>query len=249
MRHRTLAKSLHCDEINPYIDLQDSPFYIVRDTQSWTPLSDARGKALPLRAGVSSFGFGGVNAHVVLEEYRPPAAPANAPAIRPQAFVLSAKTSERLREQAARLLAALAEYGEDDLDALAYTLQTGREAMGFRLACMAASLDELRGQLQGYLADAAELNAVYAGEAKHHREAMAALGGDEELQATLGRWPQRGKLGKLLSLWSKGLDVDWSRLYGNERPRRLALPTYPFAQERYWVAPRLAGGAASTRTA
>ncbi|POZ60257.1 hypothetical protein, partial [Chromobacterium alticapitis] len=32
-------------------------------------------------------------------------------------------------------------------------------------------------------------------------------------------------------------------------PRRLALPTYPFAQERYWVAPRLAGGAASTRTA
>jgi polyketide synthase PksL len=32
-----------------------------------------------------------------------------------------------------------------------------------------------------------------------------------------------------------GLDFDWSKLHGDEKPRRLSLPTYPFARERYWI--------------
>ncbi|HWU86503.1 MAG TPA: beta-ketoacyl synthase N-terminal-like domain-containing protein, partial [Kofleriaceae bacterium] len=68
LEHRTLVKSLHCDEINPYIQLDGSPFYIVREAQPWHAQTDRAGRSLPRRAGVSSFGFGGVNAHVVLEE-------------------------------------------------------------------------------------------------------------------------------------------------------------------------------------
>ena len=33
----------------------------------------------------------------------------------------------------------------------------------------------------------------------------------------------------------KGLSFDWQRLYGEARPRRISLPTYPFARERYWI--------------
>ena len=33
LKHKTLVKSIHCDEINPYIQLKDSPFYIVQETQ------------------------------------------------------------------------------------------------------------------------------------------------------------------------------------------------------------------------
>ena len=54
----------------------------------------------------------------------------------------------------------------------------------------------------------------------------------------------KGKFGKLLDLWVKGLAFDWSRLYGEVRPRRLSLPTYPFARERYWV-PTLAAPVAA----
>ena len=57
-------------------------------------------------------------------------------------------------------------------------------------------------------------------------------------------WVAKGKYGKLLELWVKGLAFDWRRLYGEARPRRISLPTYPFARERYWVEPaRLAGAA------
>lgn len=29
--------------------------------------------------------------------------------------------------------------------------------------------------------------------------------------------------------------MDWNSLYGEDQPKRLSLPTYPFAKERYWV--------------
>lgn len=47
-------------------------------------------------------------------------------------------------------------------------------------------------------------------------------------------------------LWAAGVDVEWSRLYG-EHPRRVTLPGYAFARQRYWIdpdtssAPRTAG--------
>src|SRR5262249_11669759 len=45
------------------------------------------------------------------------------------------------------------------------------------------------------------------------------------------------RLSKLLDLWVKGLEVDWGKLYGEVKPRRVSLPTYPFVKDRYWVDP------------
>jgi acyl transferase domain-containing protein/acyl carrier protein len=36
-------------------------------------------------------------------------------------------------------------------------------------------------------------------------------------------------------LWLSGLDINWDKLYDNERPRRIPLPTYPFQKEKYWI--------------
>src|SRR5204863_6993893 len=63
MQHKTLVKSLHCEQLNPYIQLEASPFYIVQENCAWEALQDHAGNTLPRRAGVSSFGVGGVNAH------------------------------------------------------------------------------------------------------------------------------------------------------------------------------------------
>ncbi|MCP4992737.1 MAG: SDR family NAD(P)-dependent oxidoreductase, partial [Gammaproteobacteria bacterium] len=117
MKHQTLPATINFTEQNPYIKLEDSPFYLVTETQTWPSLTDKTGQPLPRRAGVSSFGFGGANAHVVLEEYVNQGAgvkytsaslsTSQVSSEGPQLIVLSAKNEERLREYAAKLLAFL----------------------------------------------------------------------------------------------------------------------------------------------
>src|SRR5437667_7122301 len=106
MQHKKLVKSLHCEQINPYIQLEGSPFYIVQENREWQALQDHAGNALLRRAGVSSFGFGGANAHVVLEEYLPEPMVAQAGSeVSPGAIiVLSARNEERLHDQVQQLL-------------------------------------------------------------------------------------------------------------------------------------------------
>ena len=70
MKYGKIPGTLHFNNMNPYIDLNDSPFYIIDKTKDWEHLVDEGDQEIPRRAGVSSFGFGGSNAHVVLEEYK-----------------------------------------------------------------------------------------------------------------------------------------------------------------------------------
>jgi phthiocerol/phenolphthiocerol synthesis type-I polyketide synthase E len=44
-------------------------------------------------------------------------------------------------------------------------------------------------------------------------------------------------LGAAGRLWAAGGSVDWEAVHAHERLRRVALPTYPFQRERFWVEP------------
>jgi len=44
-------------------------------------------------------------------------------------------------------------------------------------------------------------------------------------------------LGAIGALWSHGIDLDWSAFHAHEERRRLALPTYPFERQRFWIDP------------
>ncbi len=68
LHHKVLPPTLNCDTPNPKFNLENTPFYINTETRPWIRISPY----IPRRAGVNAFGFGGVNAHVVLEEYREP---------------------------------------------------------------------------------------------------------------------------------------------------------------------------------
>ncbi|MCP4157829.1 MAG: hypothetical protein GY757_59515, partial [bacterium] len=64
---------------------------------------------------------------------------------------------------------------------------------------------------------------------------LAVFEADEDLQGAIDAWIAKKKYSKLLGLWVKGLVFDWNKLYGETKPGRISLPTYPFAKERYWV--------------
>jgi acyl transferase domain-containing protein len=65
LHHKTLPPTLNCDEPNPDLELERTPFYINTNSRPWIR---PRGGS-PRRAGVSAMGFGGIDAHCVLEEH------------------------------------------------------------------------------------------------------------------------------------------------------------------------------------
>lgn len=240
MQHKTLVKNLHFTSINPHIELTDSPFYIVQERRPWEALKDAFGRELPRRAGVSSFGFGGANAHLVLEEYVDTSSdlhPDAMSAVHPYVILLSAKREAQLKEQAGQLLSHLQEQRlpEAALADLAYTLQVGREPMSQRLAMVATSSQDLEHKLRGFLNGLEELEGVYQAREQTRDEVLALFSSEAELLAVVDNWIADHRYAQLCKLWVNGLKVDWSRWYQNHKPRRLHLPTYPFAQESYWV--------------
>lgn len=241
LKHRTLAKSLHCENINPHIKLKDSPFYIVTETKEWEALRDENGRVLPRRAGVSSFGFGGVNAHIVIEEYMGKSETEQQEAREKASslFVLSAKNEERLKERA-RLLRDFIQNGSSrhiDLADAAYTLQTGRDAMEARLGIIAGSAEELTEKLNAFLLGKNSED-IISGRKKRENNTISMFSDDEDAADLVSAWLEKKKYRKVLRLWANGFDTDWEHLYTDSKPRRISLPSYPFRADRYWVPKR-----------
>ncbi len=229
LEHHRLVPSLHAETLNPAIDFAATPFRLQRQAAPWPAPADGG----PRRAGISSFGAGGANAHLVLEAAPPlPTVPAR---VGPRVFVLSARSEAQLRALATGLQTTLERLGDTaDTWAIAYTLQTGREAMAERLAIVAEDADGLVSSLRAWsagLADPATFRAT-AG--------TAPAGADQALAA--------GDLHTLARLWTQGAAVDWLRLYPQGAPRPVSLPTYPFAGKRYWIGTERPASAVSAAT-
>ncbi len=67
MRAGVLPPSTNYEKPNPVIPLRGGPFHVQTLPEEWP----RRSAETPRRAAVNAFGFGGINAHVLLEEYRP----------------------------------------------------------------------------------------------------------------------------------------------------------------------------------
>lgn len=348
IQHQTLPGTVHFEQKNPYIEIDDSPFYIIDKTRSWTTGLDAAGRTIPRVAAVSSFGFGGTNAHIVIEEFSHAAL--SVPSNEPQVIVLSAKTEERLKAYAAdlcqflipckdaamdpvlpkhyvrellrgdlanelsglihvqaqeieafeafeelvgtdsmvmehfcrivssrygfdvqvdwlaecssldklagRLMAehqasihayynkglqlldekeAVSESSESDysLADLAYTLQTGREAMDERLAIVASTIEELTEKLSAYVQDRTDEQTVLRGNITG-KTRLSFLDGEAGKQF-IAMVQQNREMNKLAELWTLGIDFNWQLIHRGQNPKRVPAPTYPFARERYWL--------------
>ncbi|KEO76200.1 MULTISPECIES: type I polyketide synthase [Paenibacillus] len=227
LKHKKLLKTLHYKEQNPYIKLENSPFYIVENTKKW----EKTGYDIPRRAGVSSFGFGGVNAHMVVEEYKQSY---GRKPNEPQIFLFSAKNKDTLCHYIEEIRTFLLK-PEANMGDIAFTLQIGREAMEERLAVVASSIGELVGKLDLYLQAKSNIENVHTGNVKLSNSSLQVLIEGEEGAAFMNLLLSKKKLEKLAQLWVKGLDIEWTLLHSHTRPQRVSLPTYPFEKQRYWV--------------
>ncbi len=227
IKHKQIPALLHFEKLNPYINLDNTPFYPVEKTKDWEPALDDQGRAFPRRAGVSSFGFGGANVHIVLEEHIEAPASAARPT-GPLLIVLSAKTADRLRANAERLASHLVAHADADLADVAYTLQVGRDPMPERMGLVVESMHDLIERLQRFVQGDTEGAGVRLANVRRKAD-IGTVAADVIAQHLRER-----DLDALLDIWLKGQEPDWKTLYAGFTMRRAILPTYAFARERYW---------------
>ncbi|MCS5697927.1 polyketide synthase dehydratase domain-containing protein [Cyanobium sp. FGCU-52] len=138
-----------CEEVNPDLDIESTPFYINTRTRPWIHAH----RDHPRRAAVNAFGFGGINTHAILEEYRghPYEAPQQLHSRWPnELVVLTAPNRQALRERIhslqAYLEAAVVDEEPHTLAGIAWTLSQ-ETTQACRLAIVAASCEDLRNKL------------------------------------------------------------------------------------------------------
>ncbi len=120
---------------NDELSADGKRFYIPTENISWKQASS------PRRAGVSSFGIGGTNAHVILEEA--PILLDDHQSSGPAVVNLSAKTPSELKDMHDNLREYLVSEKNLTLNSIAYTLNIGRQAFGYRWSCVASTTEQL----------------------------------------------------------------------------------------------------------
>ncbi|GAA2808037.1 type I polyketide synthase [Crossiella cryophila] len=139
MEHGAAPKTLHVSDRTSHVDWAAGSVELLTETVPW-PEADR-----PRRAGVSSFGASGTNAHVILEQ-APDQPVGRAAEIGVVPLVLSAKSTEALRAQAARLADALA----DGPTNVGFSLATGRAALPVRTVVVGGNSAELADSLRAF---------------------------------------------------------------------------------------------------
>jgi myxalamid-type polyketide synthase MxaD len=153
MQHDTVPPNLHFRELNPHVNLANTPFVIPVQPMAWP-----RGES-PRLAGISAFGWSGTNAHIILSD-----APKRGAAQRAASDGLPAAVDAHLLPLSARSEAALRDLAAATADFLrstagqasclgdiAYTAGVRRSHHPHRLAVQGAGHFEMADRLRAYL--------------------------------------------------------------------------------------------------
>lgn len=232
LKHKQIPPSIHFSTGNSNIKFKDSPFYVNTSLSDWNVAANSK-----RCAAVSSFGFSGTNAHMVIEE---------APKIMQKSsenpgylIVLSARTYQQLQQQAVQLI-HFCEQEEVACGNMSYTLVLGRKHFNYRLACVVQNKNQLIEYLSKWLEKGSSLQVYYSELEENQRREQPSLKryGNQCIE-NCDSYQNPGEymehLSTIAELYVQGYTLEFEKLFSRERHNRISLPTYPFAEERYWV--------------
>lgn len=202
LKNRLWVPSLHSEVLNPKLRFEDTTIRVQQSVEPW--VEDGR-----RLAGISAFGAGGSNAHVVVEEFKVvERASFDAPVLIP----ISARDAATLKRYAQTWLEYLegqrALASDARLVDIAYTAQTGRDAMEHRLVLVCSTQNEAIEQLRAFLQ------------------------GDDLFDL----WQASTQVAALVVLardYMAGRYITWPSL-ADAAPVRVSIPVYPFHGPAYW---------------
>ena len=214
IRRGRIPGNLHFAAPNHRVPWAALPVKVVAAAQDWPPG--------PRLAGVSAFGLSGTNAHVLVGQAPPAAAPE--PAGRAEfLLVVSARTEPALTAALRRMAARVEGAAPAELRDICFTAGARRSHHARRAAVVGGSGRAL----------AAALRRLADGEACVEG-ARGAIDARAEA-ADMSHETDDSDLAALARLYVRGGWSGFSRLY--PRGRVVGLPTYPWQRERHWPGP------------
>lgn len=223
LQHQWIPPHLHFKVPNPHIDWKELPIEVVARGRAWLPSQGSR------IGGVSSFGFSGTNAHIVFSEApeAPSAAPEDMSGV-PHLLTLSAKSDAALRSLCLSYEAHLSAHSEQGIGDICFTANTGRSAFDKRLAIIAETGNELRKLLAAF-----GENRAAAG--LYTQTPQRDGGAFSEAREPVLRFETPVFPVELAKDYVGGGTPSWRDYYRGSDFRKVALPTYPFQRQPYWV--------------
>ncbi|MFD0413493.1 type I polyketide synthase [Streptomyces sp. NPDC127108] len=183
MRQGVLPRTLHVDEPSSHVDWSAGAVELLTEAQPWPEAGH------PRRAGVSSFGVSGTNAHAIIEQapaVEEPAAEAESAPDGIAPWVLSARSAEALREQAARLKSLVDEAPELSVPDVGRALVSSRAVLEHRAVVVAGDRDEFLAAL-ATVADGKSSGAVVTGIADEPGQVGFLFSGQGSQRLGMGR--------------------------------------------------------------
>lgn len=208
LENAQIPPSINFSKPNSSINFGEIPFTVNDRLTAWD--------APVRRAGISSLAVGGTNCHVVLEQ-APAIVTTSNPTNSPVAILLSARTDNALAQAALNLIKFSESNPHTSLQDIAFTLQFGRHTFAKKAVVFAETLTDL----------ITKLKPVAGQESAHY------LNANNKHALTVPANLTNASISEIQS-WLDNEEVYWAseiQQYG----KRIALPTYPFERQRYWV--------------
>jgi acyl transferase domain-containing protein/short-subunit dehydrogenase len=230
MKHNEIVPSLHSQTTNKNIKFDSLPFDVVQNNQIWNEKKLENYPDLGLCSTVSSFGAGGSNACIVLAKYIDECKGEDIK--RDNIVPISARNSESLKENAKKILDYINATEQINLIDICYTLQAGREEMPERAAFVVEGIKDLKDKLSLFI-EGYDGHDLHTSSTRIKANANTDMKMSEKIKSAI----EENKLSDVAKAWCEGEKVEWSYIFQNYNSclRLIALPTYSFQKNRYWI--------------
>ena len=138
LKNKKLVPSLHMEEINPALQIEKTPFYVVQEVEEWKVKEGSTRKA-----GINSFGLGGTNVHLILEEWNQ-SHNIQKEKRKVNLLTLSAKSERALEVMIKQTEDMLRDLPELNIHDMCFTRNRYRKHYSYRAACVISENEKAR---------------------------------------------------------------------------------------------------------
>lgn len=141
-------------------------------------------------------------------------------------ITLSAKTPEALNQKVEDIYIWICEENNKfKLNDISYTLLAGRSHFVYRMSFFTDSIEDLKNKLLSIKNNIKPETYEYI--------ELNDVNKSETLTNELRKYDLHDK--ELQKIYMSGANLDWRNILDAGNSKRIPLPTYPFAKERYWI--------------